>query len=148
MHTKQARFVFIFHVISLQNTCFQNRTSRLEYNAKVCAEVATSGQCHRRCRAGQSQYLGCAEVWFSSNVPRYIWYIFYRHLEGIKQHWTGQSDLVTFHTPALAALDKRCGKHFATGVYHMVKAFDPMVDLSTWSPSDRSKLAARHYHPS
>eukprot|EP00668_Euglena_longa_P006346 GGOE01007558.1.p1 GENE.GGOE01007558.1~~GGOE01007558.1.p1 ORF type:complete len:174 (-),score=7.38 GGOE01007558.1:646-1122(-) len=40
-----------------------------------------------------------------------------RNVELIKEHWSNQGDMTTFHTPALGHLDKRCAKHFSGGVY-------------------------------
>lgn len=65
------------------------------------------------------------------------------HIEKIKNHWSGQDDLTTFHTPALAALEKRCCKHFTGGIYFLAKALDPKGGLADWSPSDRTKFSPR-----
>ena len=64
----------------------------------------------------------------------------FRHLDTIRAHWTDQDDLTTFHGPALAALDKRCGKHFATGIYFLAKAFLPSTDIASWADGERDKL--------
>ena len=62
------------------------------------------------------------------------------HLAGCGN--TGQPDLTTFHTPALQALEKRCLKHFSSGVFMLMRALLPQADLSTWSLADRNKVSA------
>ena len=57
----------------------------------------------------------------------YLRFIFIpiRHLDLIRAHWSDQSYLMTFHSVALAALEKRVAKHFSGGIFLLVKALDP-----------------------
>ena len=60
-------------------------------------------------------------------------------MDKIKRHWEGSDDFTTFHTIALASLEKRMLKHFNTPIFILTKALDPSVSLTTWSDNDRTK---------
>ena len=60
----------------------------------------------------------------------------------LKAHWSDQGDYTTFHTPALASLEDRAGKHFGSLPYLLCSAFCPTTDLSSWSSADRNKVNA------
>ena len=64
-----------------------------------------------------------------------------KHVELVKAHWSHQSDLTTFHGPALSALAVRCEKHFGSPIHLYAKALHPDSDLIKWSSVERNKLS-------
>jgi hypothetical protein len=60
----------------------------------------------------------------------------------LKAHWSDQTEYTTFHTPALASLEDRAGKHFGSTPYLLCSAFSPTADLSSWLTADRNKVNA------
>ena len=121
---------------------FFSRRARLGKYEESSGEAPASGYSHRGRRARQGRPVHSEQVcnyamWCLclANLP-------FRHLELIRAHWSGQPDLTTFHTPALQALEKRCLKHFSSGMFMLVRAMLPQTDLSTWSQADRNKVAA------
>lgn len=63
-----------------------------------------------------------------------------RHVDNIKSHWSDQTSFTMFHTPALLALDRRCGKHFSGTIHLLARALCPSTDLSRWSSTERNKV--------
>lgn len=100
--------------------------------------VATATEDVEQDKAGISTVMQYVHTSFSV----YDWVLVPSHLHLIKAHWSGQSDLTTFHTPALQALEKRCIKHFNGGLFFLAKALAPKADLSSWPLVDRNKVSA------